>query len=714
MPEIQGQDPEILHDFVTESLELIETLDQDLVELEQRPDDPELLNGIFRALHTIKGASSFLALDPLTHFAHAAEDALNALRKAEASVTADTMDMLLRAADVIRSQVQTVDAGQMPEPGPQDLADGLRRIGSGGVQRTAKREQPVEDVGDDLELSESKRDLLSFMIDDLNESLANLKGLLSSSEVDVSQVDDIVEGLVRTCSFFELPQLELDVAALHETADALPGLDPPIAEAARQAMNELVGMMGQRSDALSKLKHASVDTEPLRQSLASLARNESPETEPEAEVEAAAETEAESTTSSAASAAEPAKTEHVPNGSTAERTIRVDVERLEALLNLVGELVLQKNRVVSIGRHATRNGINTTMVESLNQIGSDLERVTSDLQMSVMKTRMQPLSKVFNRYPRLIRDLARSTGKKINLVIDGGDTEVDKSVIEAIGDPLVHLLRNAGDHGIEMPEARAAAGKDEVGTIRLSACYEGNQVLVQITDDGKGLDRERIIELAIKRNLISADQAATISDHDVNQLIFAPGFSTAEKVSDLSGRGVGMDVVRNNINKLNGLVDVQSTPGAGSTIDIRIPLTVAIMPAMIVNVRQSLYALPLSNIVEIIRPEAEVLSTIQGEPTICVRDRVLPLCDLGASFNEPAGEKPPSIAVIVGLGEQRMGLLVDGLIGQQEVVIKPLDQVADRGALISGATIREDGGVSLILDIAALFKTMDNRNRRAA
>jgi two-component system chemotaxis sensor kinase CheA len=359
----------------------------------------------------------------------------------------------------------------------------------------------------------------------------------------------------------------------------------------------------------------------------------------------------------------------------------------------------------------------------------NLDRVAADIQLAVMRTRMQPLDKLFGKYPRLIRDLSRKTGKQIELVIEGGETEVDKSVIEELGDPLVHLMRNSADHGLEPPEERVATGKGPVGTITLSAANEGGSVKVLVKDDGRGLRREKIAGKAIERGLVSEADVANLSDKDVFNFIFLPGFSTADAVSDLSGRGVGMDVVRTNIEKLKGTIELSSTPGAGTTITITIPLTLAILPAMLVGVADEVYAIPLDAILEIVRPTAEQLTSIGDHPVMRLRETVLPLIKgsdaLALPPDKQSAEQP--FAVVLTQNDKRVGLMVSRLIGQQEIVVKSLDALATGGgpgggtggqparrehAAISGATVRDDGGVSLIVDIAALIRRAEGLRAR--
>jgi two-component system chemotaxis sensor kinase CheA len=398
----------------------------------------------------------------------------------------------------------------------------------------------------------------------------------------------------------------------------------------------------------------------------------------------------------------------------AEATIRVEISRLESLLNLVGQMVLNKNRLLGLARKLRDSSLPLALMQDIGGASNELDRLTSELQVAVMRTRMQPLNKLFERYPRVIRDMSRTLNKKINLELDGGETEVDKSVLELLADPLVHLLRNSADHGIEPPEARAAAGKPEVGTIRLSAAHQGSHVRVEIRDDGKGIDARAVTKKALEKGLTTPDKLATLSEAEIYQFIFAPGLSTSEKVTDFSGRGVGMDVVHTNVAKMNGTINVSSAPGKGTTIEVLIPLTVAIMPAMVVGVGRQAYCVPLQGIHEIVRPGAGAVHTVRGQPVLRLRNVILPLIDLRtrlANTDAPPGPADGQFAVVVGVGAQLAGLRVDRLIGQQEIVIKPLDDKTTRGGPFSGATILEDGGVSLVLDVVQLVRQASGSGR---
>ncbi|MEN0020059.1 MAG: Hpt domain-containing protein, partial [Planctomycetota bacterium] len=522
-----SQDPELLNDFITESGELLEQVDRDLVALESTPDDKALLDSVFRAMHTIKGSGGFLALDELCSFTHAAEDALNVLRKGDATLDTATMDLLLEAVDIVRSQVESLAAGEPVEPGPDELVKRLRAVGADPAETTddagdgESAEAPAVAGAGTLNLPPNKAELLPFMVDDLLVSLEQIGGMIDSgSDVGAAQsgapqLSIACEELVRSAAFFELEILTEEINAIAGYADALSSIDAETLTHAKPRAQAIVGVMHDRGEALrdavllptssdglrsalAKVLTGDFDGDPPADAAVALAADE--QDAADSATESSTDTPAAETGADATSAAvAPATEQNVPTQAaaasnnkprdavkpTAEQTIRVDVRRLEALLNMVGELVLQKNRVMGMTRRlGTVPGLDGDMLEDLGQVASGLDRVTAELQLEVMKTRMQPMDKLFSRYPRVIRDLARATGKKIDLQITGAETEVDKSVIEALGDPLVHILRNSADHGIETPEDRAASGKPETGVIRLTAEHDGGSVRVIIRDDG--------------------------------------------------------------------------------------------------------------------------------------------------------------------------------------------------------------------------------------
>ncbi len=393
-------------------------------------------------------------------------------------------------------------------------------------------------------------------------------------------------------------------------------------------------------------------------------------------------------------------------GSTPEQTIRVEVKRLDHLMNLIGELVLGKNRLLKIYDDVEERYEGEKFLEELNQVVSSVSLVTTDLQIAVMKTRMLPVAKVFNKFPRLVRDLSRELGKDIELIMSGEETELDKSIVEEIGDPLVHMIRNSCDHGIEPPEVRKAAGKPAKGTVELKAYNEGNQIVIEIRDDGAGMDPDFLKMKALDKGLISEREAGQLSDKEAYGLIFKPGFSTAAKVTGVSGRGVGMDVVKTNIEKLNGIIDIESELGKGSVFKLKIPLTLAIMQSLLVSVQEEYFAIPLASVLETVRISLDEIYTIEGKNVLRLRNEVLSLVRLSDMFGVEqvfdSGEH--AYVVIIGLAESKLGIIVDGLVGQEEIVIKSMGDYLQGIEGIAGATIRGDGGVTLITDVSAMMK----------
>jgi len=397
-------------------------------------------------------------------------------------------------------------------------------------------------------------------------------------------------------------------------------------------------------------------------------------------------------------------TKKVP--TTPEQTIRVEVKRLDHLMNLIGELVLGKNRLLKIYDDVEERYEGEKFLEELNQVVSAVSLVTTDLQIAVMKTRMLPVSKVFNKFPRLVRDLSRELNKEIELVTSGEDTELDKSIVEEIGDPLVHMIRNSCDHGIESPEEREAKGKPRKGTVKLQAYNEGNQIVIAIEDDGAGMDPEFLKKKAIEKGVITEREAAQLTDKEAYALIFRPGFSTAAKVTGVSGRGVGMDVVKTNIEKLNGIIDIDSEVGKGSVFKLKIPLTLAIMQSLLVSVQEEFFAIPLASVLETVRISIDEIYTIEGKNVLRIRNEILPLVRLSDMFGvEQVFDTGEHVyVVIIGLAESKLGIIVDGLVGQEEIVIKSMGDYLQGIEGIAGATIRGDGGVTLITDVAAMMK----------
>lgn len=768
----EATDPNLLQDFLTEAGELIEQLDSDLVKLEAEPTSQALLDQIFRALHTIKGAASFLDMPAVTTFAHAAEDALNRLRKGEVKVDAGVMDVMLRSVDILRGQLGELSGGDKPSAGPDDLIHQLHEIAASipasmrppesvakmpvpeAVAPVVPATQPAATAGpvdlsgaaskSALSLSPEKADVLAFMVSDLLDSVRQIEPAAiqlrasATRSAAAAKLTELAESMQPTADYYGFAFLNRMISMIAAAGAALGSCaDAPASEASVR-LSALSRLMTAYAEGLTQGQQLTwtIDTfesrfgdvccgQPLAQDIAGKHGDSvygvfvlDGVVQGVVNAPATAEPAPGTTTPSPVIIAEPADKAETPDkaqgeeggekketsAAHAEQTVRVEVARLETLLNLVGEMVLTKNQILGQTRVLREHELPHDVMENFASVVSDLDRLTAELQVGVMRTRMQPLGKLFGRYPRIIRDLARKTGKSVTIEITGGDTEVDKSVLELLGDPLVHMLRNSVDHGLEGPEGRAAAGKPATGTILLSAEHRGGHVCVQIKDDGRGIDREKVAAKAVEKGLVSADAVAQMPDGDVFRFIFAAGLSTADKVSDLSGRGVGMDVVQTNITKLGGTINVASVKGKGTTIEINIPLTVAIMRAMMVGVGGHEYAVPVMSIHEIVKPENTQVHSIAGRPVMRLRESVLPLVDLRDTLAEPKENGASGFAVVIGVGAERAGLVVDRLVGQSEVVIKPLDDGYTQGGPFSGATIREDGNVSLILDVVKLVR----------
>jgi two-component system chemotaxis sensor kinase CheA len=638
---------EILQDFLVESFELIEQLDQDLVELESRPEDLELLNGIFRVAHTVKGASSFLNFDVLTHLTHHMEDVLNKARHGDLTITADVMDVILESVDLMKTLLGTIR--DTSSDGGIDVSECVSRLdkvsgGDGNVETpVVEAAAPVEEEEVVAESSASED-----TIDYEN---------LSDDEVEAE-----IERLLAQRQSEDKAKREAKIAA----GESVP--TPPPAPVEDEAKKEA--------------PKAAPTSAPVPARPRPTVKLDDDDED--------------------AKAAAPAK--RAP--AAVEQTIRVDVKRLDHLMNLIGELVLAKNRLIKINDDVEERYEGEEFLEELNQVVSIVSLVTTDLQIAVMKTRMLPIGKVFNKFPRMIRDLTRELNKKMELEISGEETELDKSIVEEIGDPLVHIIRNSCDHGVEMPEIRKSLGKPEVGTIGLKAYNEGNAIVIQIDDDGKGLDPEMLKNKCLEKGLITEKEADLMSDKEAFALIFKPGFSTAATVTNVSGRGVGMDVVKTNIEKLNGIIDIDSEVGVGTSMKLKIPLTLAIIQALLVGVQEEHYAIPLASVLETVRISTDEIYTVENRSVMRLRDEVLSLVHIGDIFEVERilDSSEHAYVVVLGLGSSKLGLIVDTLIGQEEIVIKSLGEYLKGIEGIAGATIRGDGGVTLIVDVAALMQ----------
>ena len=748
-------DDEILQDFLVEAAEIVEQLGEQLVDLEHQPDDMDLLNAIFRGFHTIKGGAGFLSIEPLVEICHRAEDVFNLLRQGERKVTPDLMDPILEALDVVNAAMEYLRNGEMPEPADAELLARLERYAVPGDEApepvVEAQPEPVPRPAPQADATATSRpqaatspeeiteEEFEALLDELhgpgqfNPASAPTTGEGANDEITEEEFEALLDELHGPGRFDpsraaaapapQAPQGDDAAAAVvgggdeitEEEFEALldqlhgPGRfdpDKAVTSEARAADAQAPGQAAPAPSPAREKPAVSTEAEPKAAKQAAPAKEEpKPEqsvapAEPKAKPQKAA-----ARAPASEKPAAPKKAAKPPARPSGETSVRVDTQRLDEIMNMVGELVLVRNRL---------SLLKTSMAdEELSNVIGNLDVVTSDLQLAVMKTRMQPIKKVFGRFPRVVRDLARSLKKEVDLEMRGEDTDLDKNLVEALADPMVHLVRNAVDHGIEMPDEREAAGKPRRGKVVLSAEQEGDHILLCIEDDGKGMDAEVLRRKAVEKGIMDAESAARLDEKECYNLIFHAGFSTKEEISDVSGRGVGMDVVKTKIAQINGTVEIDSEKGKGSKITIKLPLTLAILPTLMVVLGQQPFALPLGSVVEIFNLDLSRTHTVDGQMTIQVRGRALPLFYLsnwlvnnGAMQGQPADN---GHVVVVNVGGVQVGLVVDFLIGQEEVVIKPLGALLQGLEGMAGTTITSDGKIALILDVPGLMRKYARR-----
>ncbi|MCF5142290.1 chemotaxis protein CheA [Pseudomonas sp. PA-6-1D] len=731
-----GADEEILQDFLVEAGEILEQLSEQLVELESRPDDANLLNAIFRGFHTVKGGAGFLQLHELVECCHIAENVFDILRKGERHVDSELMDVILEALDAVNGMFSEVRERAPITAATPELLAALARLAEPADTSVAPVAAPEPEV-------EAEPDVTDSEFEQLLNSLSAVK-----AEAEAPQA--VAAPAVPTSEDITDAEFESLLDQLHGKGQFAPDAVAPAAESAAPAasatstsatditddefealLDQLHGKGTFAAEALPEVaaiaaapaaSAAPASVEPGADGLISdhefealldelhgkgkfsevapaAAATATPVAAKPAPAKAAAPVAAKP---APAPAAAPARAAAAPvaekPASEAETTVRVDTARLDDIMNMVGELVLVRNRLVRLGLNSGD--------EAMQKAVSNLDVVTADLQTAVMKTRMQPIKKVFGRFPRLVRDLARQLKKEINLELVGEETDLDKNLVEALADPLVHLVRNAVDHGVETPEEREASGKSRNGKVILAAEQEGDHILLSITDDGKGMDPAILRNIAVKRGVMDKDAADRLTDTECYNLIFAPGFSTKTEISDVSGRGVGMDVVKTKISQLNGSINIYSTKGQGSKIVIKVPLTLAIMPTLMVMLGNQAFAFPLVNVNEIFHLDLSRTNVVDGQEVVIVRDKALPLFYLKRWLVASAKheEQREGHVVILSVGTQRIGFVVDQLVGQEEVVIKPLGKMLQGTPGMSGATITGDGRIALILDVPSMLK----------
>ncbi len=748
-------DDEILQDFLVEAGEILELLSEQLVELENSPQDQDLLNTIFRGFHTVKGGAGFLQLNALVDCCHVAENVFDILRNGQRSVTPELMDVVLRALDTVNEMFTSVRAGTEPEAASPELIADLTKFStpesadeaaasevSAEVEAapapTSEPAPPAADVpaGD---ITDDEFEGLLDALDDLGEDpkaaseaapapaapapAAPAPATLAPAAAAASNTDEITEDefdalLDQLHGSGKGPGTKEGEEAAPVKAEA-PEVVTPASDPASQNISE-----SEFEDLLDKLHgKGNGPTDKALEGGDEAVASSSPESKPEPSV--APPVKPAPVASAPAAAPKPASPAAAKKAEApvpaAEATVRVDTKRLDDIMNMVGELVLVRNRLVRLGLKSTD--------ESMAKAVANLDVVTGDLQTSVMKTRMQPIKKVFGRFPRVVRDLARNLKKEVTLELRGEDTDLDKNLVEALADPLVHLVRNSVDHGIEQPEDRVSAGKSKNGTVILSAEQEGDHILLSIYDDGKGMDPKALQRIAVEKGVMDQDAAERLSDSESFNLIFAPGFSTKTEISEVSGRGVGMDVVKTKINQLNGSINIESEIGKGTKIQIKVPLTLAIMPTLMVMLAQQAFAFPLVSVNEIFHLDLTKTNVIDGQEVVVVREKAVPLFHLkrwlvGDCLVTSTGADPDTNSetanvkeghvVVVSVGTQRVGFVVDQLVGQEEVVIKPLGKMLQGTPGMAGATITGDGRIALILDVPSMLNHYASKVNLAA
>jgi two-component system chemotaxis sensor kinase CheA len=659
---------EIFEEFLVEARENLEKLETDLLELEKDPTNQEILNSAFRVMHTIKGGAGFLGLDPVVETAHKAEDILGKLRNAEFVISPAINDLLLKAADKIKEYLEKAENQEELEP--------------------------------DYELWSQLEDVLK------NPDKYSTDQPISSKEEEIEtfdqSIDDPVSRLLKKYGFEHL--VGKSIEEILEELVLMPPSERP--EGLIQELDALINGTSSKSTVESSKKEE-------------IAKDKIATSQMEAQVDASAQVSHGSASHDQELSKKPEKKEQPPKQAQPpkekeeEKVLRIDVQKIEALMNLVGELVLDRNRLVkvvsTIMQSASENNEQIKGLDDLESVLSSIDRIVGDLQVAVMKTRMQPVKRLFQKFPRVVRDLAKLLNKQIELVTEGEDTEMDKSVLEKLEEPLIHIIRNSVDHGIEPPEERELLGKPRTGIIRLKAYYQGDRIIIVIEDDGRGIDIEKVKKKALEKGIISQDRLEKMTEKEVLSLIFHPGFSTADQVSEVSGRGVGMDVVMTTVMNFRGTIDIETQKGKGTKVTMAFPLTVGIIRALMVSIGNRNFAIPIYSVLEIIQQENATITTVSGEDVLILRESTIPLVNLA----DVLGIRNSKIGYVIisQLGNQRVSFTVEELYGDEEIVVKPLGKIFGEIEGISGATITGDGNVVLILDLAGILKRISHSAR---
>jgi len=693
--------------FLDEAEEQLQILDESIVVLEHDKENMDLLNKIFRAAHTLKGSSASMGFDNIAHLTHAMESVLDRLRHRDLAVTTEIADLLLESLDNLRILVNQVANGQDDELDITELVDKLKKVAQGKAvevpnksseQVAATAEPKVTEQVKDTSSKVTQSPTSTYTLDDVEMNViqaAYLKGF-NVWHIVVKLVPDCLMKAARAYIVFNNLK---DAGEVVKTIPSVQDIEEEkfqdtfeiflVSQEDAYVINDII-------KSISEIDQVTIEPVNIDKSSTTQPANKIPDTEQKIQTKTE----------------EPEKTVKTEVKTTADKhaapiksqTVRVDVQRLENLMNLVGELVIDRTRLLDVGGGLKNKLGSGELVETLEEVSAHIGRITTDLQEEIMKARMFPIEQVFNRFPRMVRDLAQKAHKEVDFIVEGKETELDRTVIEEIGDPLIHLLRNAIDHGIESPEERVAAGKPRQGTVHLRAFHQENQIVITVEDDGRGMSPDKIRQTAVEKGIISAEAAARLSDREAINLIFYAGFSTAKVISDISGRGVGMDIVRSHIEKINGIIDIDSVYGKGTRFTIKLPLTLAINRSLLVYLGERVFAFPLSSVVEIINVERKDIQRVQRREVVMLRGEVLPILKLhellGIPSESEGAEKFP--VVVCGISEKRIGFVVDSLLGEQEIVIKSLGDYIGQVPGLAGATIMGDGRVALILDVRGL------------
>lgn len=673
--------------FLEESKEHLQACNEHLLELEKNPEDLAIVNEVFRSAHTLKGMSATMGYEDIADLTHKMENVLDAIRNSKISVTTEILDIVFKAVDYLEEMVMDIEAGGTGKKDVQELVSTLNQIESGQSIIAASE---LETAASTMAIEPLKQEIPALHYDDYEKTVINQSQEqgFHAYEITVTLREDCLLKAARVFMVFEILEKSGEIVKSKPSVEQLENEDFDEVFTVVLITKEEASSLEAKVMKVSEVDR--VDIHPVTG--VSLPKGQSPSESMDDSAVSAAPKE------NRKAEAAPQKGRRAVNAHNANKTIRVNIDRLDILMNLFEELVIDRGRLQSIASELHNPDLNETVER--------MTRVSGDLQNIILNMRMIPVETVFNRFPKMVRQLARDLDKKINLEIIGAETELDRTVIDEIGDPLVHLIRNALDHGIESPAERLAKGKPEEGTVTLRAYHSGNHVFIELEDDGAGIDKDRVLQKALERGVVTEEMAATLTDRQIAELILSSGFSTAEKITDVSGRGVGLDVVKSTIESLGGYITIDSKEGQGSLFQVQLPLTLSIISVMLVNLDKDIYAIPLSSIIETAIIQTSDILNAHNQKVIDFRGSIVPLVNLKDIFEMEGAKEEEELqsVVIVRKGDRMAGLIVDSFIGQQEIVLKSLGNYLQSVFAISGATILGNGQVALIVDCNALIK----------